>query len=42
MIDTMPGVTGKLLAPSKTKVSAIDHAQQSTVMVVCYDSTGGD
>jgi S1-C subfamily serine protease len=37
MIDTMPGVAGKLLAPSKSKSGAIDNAQESTVMVVCYD-----
>jgi hypothetical protein len=37
MIDTMPGVTGKLLAPSKSKSGAIDNAQESTVMVICYD-----
>jgi formylglycine-generating enzyme required for sulfatase activity len=37
MIDTMPGATGKLLPASKSKTDAIDNAQQSTVMVVCYD-----
>jgi S1-C subfamily serine protease len=37
MIDTMPEVAGKLLSPSRGKSDAIDNAQQSTVMVVCYD-----
>ena len=37
MIDTVPEVAGKLLAPSKSKTDAIDHALQSTVMVVCQD-----
>ena len=37
MIDTMPEVAGKLLPPSKSKFNAIEKAQASTVMVVCYD-----
>jgi hypothetical protein len=37
MIDTMPDVAEKLLSPSRGKSDAIDNAQQSTVMVVCYD-----
>jgi hypothetical protein len=37
MIDTMPEVAGKLLAPSKSKSNAIDNTQKCTVMVICYD-----
>lgn len=37
MIDTIPEMAGKLLSPSKSKHSAIEKAQKSTVMVVCYD-----
>jgi hypothetical protein len=37
MIDTIPEMAGKLLSPSKSKPGAIDNAQNSTVMVVCYD-----
>ena len=37
MIDTLPDVAGKLLTPSKSKAEAIDNAQKSTVMVICYD-----
>jgi hypothetical protein len=37
MIDTMPEVAGMLLSPSRSKANAIDNAQESTVMVVCYD-----
>jgi hypothetical protein len=37
MIDTLPDVAGNLLSPSRSKSGAIDNAQQSTVMVVCYD-----
>jgi hypothetical protein len=37
MIDTLPDVTGILLSPSRSKSNAIDNAQASTVMVVCYE-----
>jgi TPR repeat protein len=37
MIDTLPGVSGKLLSPSRNKTNVIENAQKSTVMVVCYD-----
>jgi uncharacterized protein len=37
MIDTIPEMAGKLLSPLKSKSGAIDNAQNSTVMVVCYD-----
>jgi uncharacterized protein len=37
MIDTLPGLAGKLLAPSKSQSGAIENAQNSTVMVICYD-----
>jgi len=37
MIDTMPDVAGKLISPSRNKSNAIENAQASTVMVVCYD-----
>jgi S1-C subfamily serine protease len=37
MIDTMPDVAEKLISPSRNKSNAIEDAQASTVMVVCYD-----
>jgi uncharacterized protein len=37
MIDTMPEVAGRVVPPSRSKSNAIDNAQKSTVMVVCYD-----
>jgi TPR repeat protein len=37
MIDTLPDVAGILLSPSRSKSNAIENAQNSTVMVVCYE-----
>jgi hypothetical protein len=37
MLDTMPEVAEKLIQPQRGKSDAIDNAQKSTVMVVCYD-----
>jgi len=37
MIDTLPEVAGNLISPSRSRSSAIENAQDSTVMVVCYD-----
>jgi S1-C subfamily serine protease len=37
MIDTLPDVAGNLLSPSRSNANAIENAQTSTVMVVCYE-----
>ncbi len=37
MIDTLPEVAGKLVSPSRNRSNAIESAQDSTVMVVCYN-----
>ena len=37
MIDTLPEISGKLISPARNKTNAIENAQKSTVMVICYD-----
>jgi len=37
MIDTLPDVAENLISPSRSKSNAIENAQNSTVMVVCYE-----
>jgi hypothetical protein len=37
MIDTLPNVAGNLISPSRSRSNAIENAQDSTVMVVCYE-----
>jgi len=37
LLDTLPGISGKLIAPSRSKSNVVDRAQNSTVMVLSYD-----
>ena len=36
ILDTLPEISDKLIAPSKSKSNVIDRVKKSTVMVLCY------
>jgi len=37
MLDTLPGISGKLITPSKNKSNAVDRVKKSTVMIISYE-----
>jgi hypothetical protein len=37
MIDTLPGISDNLLAPSKSRFNVVERVKKSTVMVLSYE-----